>query len=479
MKKVILTLVASTAVFTSCRDSETLLDKEGGHTLTEYQLQNEIAKFPEKAFTITQGLEAGNNKYLIQYNTVGSTSTVHDDFGYMSILFGTEHMTNDLVMAKAHWFNSYYNYTARNVNSIRTKTFWNFYYKVIYNMNDIINLIGDNPTNNEAKYLKARSLALRALSHYDLVKLYAVGTQGIPYRSKNVNSDSRLPVAQVLQLIETDLLQAYNDLAGYTRPNKQHVDQNVVAGILARFYMTKGEYASAALYANRARQGYMPMNSTELMDGFDEISNPEWMWGADIDGATTGIYASFFSHMGTYNAGYAGLLGVYRNIDKRLYEQISDTDLRKQWWLSAATGGKPKYANRKFIDSTNFLGDYLFMRAGEFYFIEAEALARSGNEAGAKQVLFDIMTTRNTAYVLSTNTGQALLDEININKRVELWGEGQNFYDMKRLGQNLERDYVGSNHIAIGKFNIPAGDKKFIFQIPQAELDTNTNLSNP
>lgn len=469
--------MASAALFTSCRDGETLLDKEAGHTVNESQILDEIKKFPEKSFLVTEGFEAGNNKYLIQTNTNGLSH--HDDFGYMSILLGTEHMTNDFIMASSHWFNGYYMYLARNVENSRTRMIWRFYYKTIYNMNQVVEFIGDNPSTDDAKWLKARAIAMRGLAHLDLVRLYDYQGNGVPYRTEVHKSLARMPKEQVLKEIEKDLLKAYNDLASFRRANKQIIDKNVVAGFLARLYMTTGEHAKAADYALKAREGYVPMNSTQLEDGFSDISNPEWMWGADIDGATTGVYASFFSHIGSYNPGYAGLLNVFRLIDVRLYNQISNTDKRKEWWLSASQNKIPKYANTKFYDPTFFLGDYVFMRAAEFYFIEAEALARSGQEAKARQVLYDIMSTRDSSYTLSVKSGAELLNEININKRVELWGEGQNFYDMKRLGQDLVRNYPGSNHISIGRFNIPAGDKRLTFQVPQHELDVNTDISNP
>lgn len=56
--------------------------------------------------------------------------------------------------------------------------------------------------------------------------------------------------------------------------------------------------------------------------------------------------------------------------------------------------------------------------------------------------------------VLSTNSGDALVKEIRTQKRVELWGEGLAFFDMKRTNTPLERNYTGSNHPTWGKINI-------------------------
>lgn len=46
---------------------------------------------------------------------------------------------------------------------------------------------------------------------------------------------------------------------------------------------------------------------------------------------------------------------------------------------------------------------------------------------------------RDASYTLSTNTGQALIDEIMVQRRVELWGEGFRFLDLKRLNLPLDR----------------------------------------
>jgi hypothetical protein len=74
---------------------------------------------------------------------------------------------------------------------------------------------------------------------------------------------------------------------------------------------------------------------------------------------------------------------------------------------------------------------------------------------------------------LSANSGQALIDEILFHRRVELWGEGFRFFDLKRLNQALDRN--GANHSASVAlvFNIPAGDNQWEFLFPQTEMNAN------
>ena len=81
-----------------------------------------------------------------------------------------------------------------------------------------------------------------------------------------------------------------------------------------------------------------------------------------------------------------------------------------------------------------------------------------------KKTLFDLVSTRDSAYTLSTNSGSDLMDEIKMQRKIELWVEGFSFYDMKRWEKGLTRDYEGSNHSAFGKFNKPAGSKDFTYR---------------
>lgn len=395
-----------------------------------------------------------------------------------------DHMGNDLVPSASTWFSPGYNYLGRNQKNSRTRMIWKYNYKVIYNMNSVLDLIPSDVSESDLLYVKGRALATRANAYITLIRTYANGNLGIPYYSKDFYDSSRVPTDKVYELIEQDLLEAYNLLQGFTPSSKQMINDNVVAGFLSRLYLTMKKYPDAAKYAKLARAGRIPMNSTQLLDGFSNIQNSEWMWGADIDGSSSTGYASFFSHMDNTNEGYAGLGIGFKLIDQRLYDAISSTDLRKEWLVadgqvikSIANATLPTLANLKFRDETFFLGDYVFMRAAEMYLNEAEASVLAGDEGTARQVLFELISTRDPQYTLSTNSGTLLLDEIKLHRRIELWVEGFSLFDMKRWEMPLERDYPGSNQRSFGKFNYPANSPKFTLQIPVEEIRTNKDIT--
>jgi hypothetical protein len=473
--KKILLIALFSVLLSGCSDD--FLSKDFRSDFSNQQLEDLAKSNPEAVLIIASGIEGGNQFFLNEFSTAGH-GNVHDEFGLMSHNLGLDLMSNDMVQTLSHWFSNFYNYTGRNEASLRTDAIWQFYYKVIYSMNEGLKLVPSDVEVAQLKQIRGRLLAMRGLAYFQLARIYTnYDGIAVPLSTEEGALAARQPIEDIKARIQADLEEAYDLLDGYTRPNKTMVNKNVVAGFLARFNLEYGNYSQAATYAAAARSGFSPMGAAGLQDGFNKISNAEWMWGADIDTNTSTYYASFFSNMGNLNPGYAGLLLSYKSVDRRIFDAIPANDARKAWFLDDNNAfGLPKYANVKFVDDTDFEGDYVFMRAAEMYLIEAEAKSLAGDDQGAKQVLFDLLSTRISGYTLSANTGQALLNEIRFNRKVELWGEGFAFFDMKRWNTGLNRTYTGSNHATFGFFDYPAGSVKFNFQIPISEVNTNPDL---
>lgn len=483
MKKItIYSLLVSSLFFTSCADD--YLDTKPESTINEEQL----ATSPTALQGLLDGIYTG-------FRTFGNTNSGnHEDYGHRSMLAGLDLMSNDVTMTKSSWYSSWYNYTGRVQTNSRTLLPWNTYYLQIKTTNTIINGITQSGITDDNKYVLGQAYALRALSYFMLARIYGPTYVGhtsdlcVPiYTSVGFEGKARSSVNEVYTLIQGDLLKSVNLLDGYQRPNREKIDKSVANALLAEVSLEMGNYPQAAQAANAAKQGYNLGTEAQWKNGFYDLTlTADAMWGAVINSSNTSFVASFHGHFDNTNAsGYAGGLGIYKNIDKRLYDKISATDYRKKAFVSPVTGDPtypqlPAYANVKFIDPTVSDADYIYLRASEMYYIEAEALARSGNEAQAKLVLAQITQARDAAYTTSTNTGAALIDEIITQKRIELWGEGISWFDMKRLGIGLNRIYAGTNHPTFGQLDIPANSSRFLWQIPQAEIDTNPNIvQNP
>jgi hypothetical protein len=150
---------------------------------------------------------------------------------------------------------------------------------------------------------------------------------------------------------------------------------------------------------------------------------------------------------------------------------MSATDTRKVAFKT--TSGKPR-VGWKFTGAGGWTNDYLYIKAGEMFLIEAEAEARRNNFTDAQNVLFTLINKRDPGYAKTTLTGDALINHIIMHRRADLWGEGQRFFDIKRLNNGLDRRDLGHNPAQWNAAsNFAAGDKNFIFLIPQQEMDAN------
>jgi hypothetical protein len=170
-------------------------------------------------------------------------------------------------------------------------------------------------------------------------------------------------------------------------------------------------------------------------------------------------------------------------IDARLYGAMGSSDARRKQFKDPAapvdpnsgvvTENAPSYCNYKFKPVTGWLADYVYMRASEMYLIEAEALAQQGKTGEAYNVLKILMDRRDSSWSVHRST--ATVEDVFLQKRLELWGEGHIFYDYLRLKKGVDRTYPGSNHEVKNK--VEAGSWKFIYQIPQTEIDNNEELT--
>ena len=129
------------------------------------------------------------------------------------------------------------------------------------------------------------------------------------------------------------------------------------------------------------------------------------------------------------------------------------------------------------------------MRVEEMYFNAAEAACRLGDEATAKNYLMAVMSLRDSGYTcdktgtalgaLTTDETGSLLEEILIQKRIELWGEFGRTFDIRRLKQGFRRTADQGWPSGLLMANRPTSNPEnymWVLTIPQAEFDGNTNM---
>ena len=465
--------------------------------------------------TPTASIDAGS-AYATTKNAAAAINGIYRSFivrylssqghsGHPAMMIILDHMGEDMILGTtaANWHVGETRWIAHRADVNTMAQFpYELYYRIIGNANiGIANIDKAVGPASDRNALKGEALALRAFGYFNLVQLYGKryesrakpNTQlGVPLvLEPTTEGKPRNTVEEVYAQINKDLADAALLLTA-SRKNKSHFNLNVVRGMRARVALVQQDWANAAKFAAEARAGYSPMTQTQYQDGFQDLTNSEWMWGFDHLEDQTEYFGAYHSYIScNYNS---LVIRTYpKVINSLLYKKIPATDVRAKMWVETPTaansivpngGVRPKFLNQKFrlpgTPSTSSQGDVPYMRAAEMYLIEAEAKARLNDAAGASKVLFDLVKVRDASYVQSTKTGDALVDEILVQRRIELWGEGHRFFDLKRTNAALNRN--GTNAIASVAllFDVAPGDVRWEFLIPRREINANPAIiQNP
>ena len=468
--------------------SEDFLDKKP----TEFVGQSDATATTDNLYTLLNGI---HRSLYIRYEQQSET-------GIAGVMQAVDIAGEDIVYPVTNgWFLGFYNWQSNtNQNGQDVRFPYRTFYQINRNANTIINSV-DVATGSLAtkKIVKGQSLVYRAFCHFQLVQLYGKryvnGTTnsqlGVPIvLTVNTELINRSTVEEVYTQINKDLDEALVLLTGYTKPNNSHLDLRVAQGLKARVALVQGKWAIAADFASKARAGKNLMTIAEYGSGFNNYANQEWMWGSFVNDLQTESFANFGAYM-SRNFSSTVIRSCPKAINSKLYNLIPTTDVRST--IFSPTGSHPNitlvstaakfpFTSQKFlsVSTGDSRCDVPYMRAAEMFLIEAEAKANLG-AADAAKVLFDLVSKRDPAYVLSSKTGTALLSDIYIQRRIELWGEGFRFFDLKRTNSALDR--TGAQHnttITGGVITVPADDKRWQLLIPISEINLNPAIEqNP
>lgn len=502
INKIFIGLAAFSLLLSSCTE-EQLNTAPAGSDVTTDQIDDVLAVTPEKLSAGVQGIYA----WMIEYNTLGLSSPQHSDFGYPAFVLSSELWGQDMVMTGNDygWFWGDQEYTNRSYTSSDNYYIWNFFYKVVKKANDVI---GDVPADTENPLFLAyvgQAKAMRAFAYLNLVQIYQHTYKGhetapaVPITTEKTTiadaaNSPRASVEKVYAFILEDLEAAILNLDGFERSSKVEVDLQVAYGLLARTYLNMEKWTEAAEAATNALGGvYQPMTDKQYNDqttGFNDINNAAWMWGCNVeevnDAVTSGII-NYPSHFGSLNYGYVTAGSMFKAISADLYTKMGANDIRleafntDEWWIIVPEVLEvAPYSNIKFkpykgvlFQETN-ANDWPLMRAEEMILIQAEALAMGGNPGLGKTTLENfIQTYRDAAYTCPASDAAGVQEAVWMQRRIELWGEGFSWYDLKRLKKPIIRKYTGSNMLPDAQYNLPAEHGLFLQRIPLKELQSN------
>lgn len=492
------------------------LAPQGGIVLAE-QVQNVNTVIPSRA-------DASFNGMYTRLGAPGSVfgGTRPDDWGFLMMSFSNDIEAADVVLANSgyNWFSACGNLASRNADYANPYVRYAAPYNEIAAANEVLNAYPQPYEGAEVIHKVAQARAIRAFAYLNLAPYfqfgYAAGAADLPCvplvteTTENFTENPRATVAEIYDLIISDLTFAIENLEGYVRTDRSRIDQQVAYGLRARAYLNMEEWALAAADASKAAAGYTPASLAEVSKPFlYDIGEHNWIWGYDMrsDIALANPYATSSSWLRSFSGdGYAAACQVYACINQLLYDKIPATDVRKGWWVDASmespllesvtwdgVSGSDvagleidnvkmaflPYTNVKFgmyqVGGTTNDEDWPFMRVEEMILIQVEGLAKSGQTADAVALLEDfVQTYRDPSYSVDDG-GRSLEDEIWFQRRVELWGEGFSNSDTRRLNKPLVRFHEGapSNVPEAFRFNMTADDGWWLMRFTSAEMNTN------
>ncbi|MCH3880845.1 MULTISPECIES: RagB/SusD family nutrient uptake outer membrane protein [Tenacibaculum] len=432
-----------------------------------------------------------NGIYSMMINTGTGGTTSHEDFGQKGYDIMSDFLSGDLALT-ANNYNRYGDFAnlLSTIDYANTDNYtpWRYYYRVIRSANLVINSLGGNdivPESDNAKYSLGQAKALRAYAYFYLSQYYQAeynGSEAILPLYKDANDPvlGQAPMSEVYDFMIEDLTSAVSFLNGFNRTSKSSVNQDVAKALLAYVYAAKGDSASNLLAKGLADQviasGYPLMTSSEVTGGFNNAATPGWIWGFDIT-LTNGLdLISWWGQMDVFTYSYQWA-GDKKGMDNGLYASINANDVRKtQFDTSNSLQPRNKFYNaaRVIGGQRNIEDDYIYMRVAEMYLLSAEMAAKENQPAAARTRLKQLLSQRfssaaDYAYVDGLS-GDALLDEVVLQTRIELWGEGKSYLSMKRNKQMMTR---GSNHVFLAGLSIPHTDERLTYEIPRAEVQNN------
>ncbi|MBD5240876.1 MAG: RagB/SusD family nutrient uptake outer membrane protein [Barnesiella sp.] len=490
--KSLIAVLAVTPAFTGCIDETTPTN-----IVTETQLGSS-AKATE---ALLWAMPAYYNKFDIMNNNQAY------DWGYGAIMHVRDVMTEDMPIEASgyDWFTGWEFNQYIGQDYMRTQWVWNFYNKQVLTTNNVLSAINVDDASEQMLAYYGMALGFRASTYLDMARMYeflpndavsSVNNEGndvlgltVPIvTEKTTEAESRdnprVSHEDMFKFIMADLDLAEQYLTGKTRQAKTLMDITVIWGLKARAYMWNEDYAKAAEYARKAIDSnqYRPLSREEWLSttsGFNDLSLSSWMWGAQAvkedECVQSGIlnWTAWMSNEAIY--GYAAA-GPFVKINKSTYDKMNDRDFRKLSFKapegSALEGQEPvldaswaaelpAYSSFKFRPGAGNTSDFNvgsatalpLMRIEEMYLIEAEATAQTSPAAGKKLIEDFMKTYRYATYTCNASDKDGVVNEIFFQKRVELFGEGQSFFDYKRLNKGVTRGYTGTNFQQSAQFN--------------------------
>lgn len=354
---------------------------------------------------------------------------------------------------------------------------WDNAYEQIFIANVVLEGLAkiDCNSSNETEWndLKGTALFTRANAHYNLSQTFckpfdpttATQDPGIPIR---IASDINAPVeratveATYSQVIQ-DLKEAI-DLLREIPAFKTNPSKPAAEGVLARCYLSMGDYDNALLYSGNVLTKYNTLLDYNTLNGATTYPIPLFNVEVINQFAIDPTYDSFRINR--------GLIGG------DIYNLYAANDLRRTLFFVTNADG-----SRSFRGS--YMGGFpLFggIATDELYLIRAECRARKGLTADAMSDLNTLLVKRfktGTFTPLTAASAQQALDIILTDRRKELLRRGLRWSDLRRLNKDPRYAVTLTRVINGQTYQLPPNSPRYVLPIPDYVVQASGIAQNP
>ena len=461
----------------------------------------------DAALTSSSDLDAARTG---MYKALKGNGSLVDYYGQQFFVYGDVHAGDDYQYNNIGGSNRasfYYDMNYQTASEFNTSTVsWQSPYVVIGRANRIIAAAEGGKLSDavEAKtkieQYAAEAKVLRALAHFDLVRIYGKpytedqgASLGVPLVTEVLESNAkpaRSTVAEVYAQVVKDLTEAISSNALATETEPGYVSVWGAKAILSRVYLNMGDYANALSVAEDiiknsgaslwTRDQYFKAWSAETPN------ESEFLFRLNVTGSDDNNDLNGIGNL-QQRDGYKEMVATKKFVDML----TSDPgDVRNDMFLPAtaakevATYGTNKvYLNKLRGQGGNNRNVTIIpiIRLSEVYLTAAECAFRNNDKTKAVEYLNDLVKNRTTTVASLATVDNITLERILIERRKELIGEGQRYFDALRNNETITRYTSEADkgwHKTLSK-EAQSFDRdyfKAIAAIPQAEINANPNI---
>lgn len=444
------------------------------------------------------------------YAALKGNSNLVDYYGQQFFVYGDVHAGDDYQYNNIGGSNRasfYYDMNYQTASEFSSSNVaWKSPYIVIGRANRIIAAAEGGALSDAAEakatidQYAAEAKVLRALAHFDLVRIYGKpytedqgASLGVPLVTGVLESNAkpaRSTVAEVYTQVVKDLTEAISSNALATETEPGYVSVWGAKAILSRVYLNMGDYANALSVAEDIikNSGAALWTRDQYFKAWD-ASTPnesEFLFRLNVAGSTDSNDLNGIGNL-QQREGYKEMVATKKFVDMLTSDP---EDVRNDMFLPAtaakevATYGTNKvYLNKLRGQGGNLRNVTIvpIIRLSEVYLTAAECAFRNNDKTKAVEYLNDLVKNRTTTVASLATVDNITLERILIERRKELIGEGQRYFDALRNNETITRYTSEADkgwHKTLSKeaqsFN--RDYFKAIAAIPQAEINANPNI---